>query len=445
MNAPEPLSEELVYRIAPNGKAAQAGAELAERGAFSDARVSSDRAWLGAACQGSEPRPYHVQVDLRDPPRVTASCTCPSYQHPCKHALGLLMLAARFPGRLETVEPPGRPRHAEEVPAGARMVEPRPAAALTAEAATLEEAFLQAIFAEPNEDTHRLAYADWLEDRGEPAGVARAEFIRVQCELARQPSEGVRTRELLAKEAKLWKAHRTAWLETVPRSLRGPDLRFHRGFLEEIHLPASALIRHGEALFHHHPVRRVHLGLPLTLAEASTLAVRPFLGCMTGLALARNSCWHPEVPRVLLGTPYLSQLRELSLAGSGLGRRGAAMLAACPFLSSLTVLDLDDCYVGDRGLEALLTAPDLGRLTTIRLGGNQLGNPAVTALLASPRLTNLKVLSLANNSFGPRASQALADAPQLANLTSLELQGNKVGTRAGAALRQRFGARVRLE
>jgi type VI secretion system protein ImpC len=47
---------------------------------------------------------------------------------------------------------------------------------------TGEEAFLQAILTDPEDDAPRLVYADWLEEHGE---AARADFIRVQCELAR--------------------------------------------------------------------------------------------------------------------------------------------------------------------------------------------------------------------------------------------------------------------
>ena len=43
------------------------------------------------------------------------------------------------------------------------------------------EAFLEAITANPDDDGLRLVYADWLDDQGD---VARAEFIRVQIELA---------------------------------------------------------------------------------------------------------------------------------------------------------------------------------------------------------------------------------------------------------------------
>ena len=46
---------------------------------------------------------------------------------------------------------------------------------------TDEQAFLNALKANPADDTTRLVYADWLDEHGDPL---RAEFIRVQCELA---------------------------------------------------------------------------------------------------------------------------------------------------------------------------------------------------------------------------------------------------------------------
>jgi uncharacterized protein (TIGR02996 family) len=458
MTAPETLSEDLVYRIAPNAKAALAGSELAERGAYSQARISPDRTWLAATCQGSEREPYRVQVELKASGRVAASCTCPSYQQPCKHALGLLMLAVRSPGQLRTAEPTAPlAKAAPNSPGAPADVEPRPPAEAIPDPTTLEEAFLQAVFAEPAEDTHRLAYADWLEERGDPAALARAEFIRVQVELARLPPDDARGPELRKREKKLWEANHSAWLESVPRSLRRPDLRFHRGFLEEMHFTPAALLRHGDALFRQHPLQRVWLERTLTAKEASELGVRPFLARWTALGIDGGWTFYtpysslsapfgePNALRVLLSTPYLSGLRVLTLAGNGLLRRGAALLAACPCLGHLTTLDLGYCLIGDKGVEALMTAPDLSRLTSLRLDGNQIGNPGVAALLAAPRLSNLKELSLADNRFGPRAAQALADAPHLANLTSLQVQGNKVGVRAAEALRRRFGERVRLE
>ena len=49
---------------------------------------------------------------------------------------------------------------------------------------TTGDAILRAVFDSPYDDTPRLVFADWLEEHGDPL---RAEFIRLQCELAGQP------------------------------------------------------------------------------------------------------------------------------------------------------------------------------------------------------------------------------------------------------------------
>jgi uncharacterized protein (TIGR02996 family) len=43
---------------------------------------------------------------------------------------------------------------------------------------TEEEEFLAAIRAQPRDEAHRLVYADWLEEQGDP----RAEFLRLSCQ-----------------------------------------------------------------------------------------------------------------------------------------------------------------------------------------------------------------------------------------------------------------------
>jgi uncharacterized protein (TIGR02996 family) len=45
----------------------------------------------------------------------------------------------------------------------------------------MEDAFQASILESPDDDALRLIYADWLDEHGQPK---RAEFIRVQCQLA---------------------------------------------------------------------------------------------------------------------------------------------------------------------------------------------------------------------------------------------------------------------
>jgi uncharacterized protein (TIGR02996 family) len=70
---------------------------------------------------------------------------------------------------------------------------------------------LAAVCEDPDDILPRLAYADWLEENGDPADGAqdRAEFIRLQLSLAgrdprrpgRPPAEGARARRVAGGEA----------------------------------------------------------------------------------------------------------------------------------------------------------------------------------------------------------------------------------------------------
>jgi uncharacterized protein (TIGR02996 family) len=64
---------------------------------------------------------------------------------------------------------------------------------------TQDEAFLQAIWENPEDDTPRLVYADWLQEKGDPHG----EFIHVQCLLAAMAPDDPRRTELKVREQSL--------------------------------------------------------------------------------------------------------------------------------------------------------------------------------------------------------------------------------------------------
>src|SRR4051812_11164703 len=80
-----------------------------------------------------------------------------------------------------------------------------------------EAALLAAIVADPDDDTARLVYADYLEEKGGEENTARAQFIRAQIELAPpiQKGEGARRRELLAQAKRLHKQYGAAWAAPV--------------------------------------------------------------------------------------------------------------------------------------------------------------------------------------------------------------------------------------
>lgn len=144
---------------------------------------------------------------------------------------------------------------------------------------------LQAIIANPDDDTPRLIFADWLEEHDD---LARAEFIRVQCELAalgleRCPHHAPDTRvdQLLAGCPVVFegdRCDRCRWcllrqrqrdlsdehlgLRWMPEGWQGwgqANLYFRRGFIAHVDMPATGWLQHGEAILRQCPVERVRI------------------------------------------------------------------------------------------------------------------------------------------------------------------------------------------
>lgn len=143
-----------------------------------------------------------------------------------------------------------------------------------------EPALLAAIRANPEEDTPRLVYADFLQERARPGDAERAEFIRVQIELARMEADTVencvpRWGELSARERDLFQTDESYTLEWfgLPQpwvriarlqlfSTEPSDYSYavaRRGFIESVTTPAADWLTHGDAIRARHPVMRVRL------------------------------------------------------------------------------------------------------------------------------------------------------------------------------------------
>jgi uncharacterized protein (TIGR02996 family) len=141
---------------------------------------------------------------------------------------------------------------------------------------TQDESFLRAIVEDPDDDTPRLVYADWLDEHGD---AARAEFIREQIELARGPA-AARTRDRLAKrERRLLLEHESRWAAPLHGLVR--RARFVRGFPHRVTLPAEWFLTHAADLFRLAPVRHLILtevgGHLPRLAESRHLGRAPML------------------------------------------------------------------------------------------------------------------------------------------------------------------------
>jgi uncharacterized protein (TIGR02996 family) len=298
-------------------------------------------------------------------------------------------------------------------------------------------AFFHDILADPDADGPRLVYADLLEEQGDP----RAEFIRVQMELARSPlgPEAPRRRELEAREAELLAEHRTAWL--APFRPWAKHCVFSRGFVGKMTIPGPAFLAHAAAIFQSTPLR--HLQLLDAKPVLRPIAALPQLGRLATLNFWNNNL-EPADAQVLARSPHLARLEHLNLYENRLGTEGVQALTRTWDLRGLRTLNLGGNWLDNAAARVLAGAATLTHLADLRLFRNRIDSAGVQALAESPLLAWLKVLDLGCNLVGDSGARALAESRTLRNLESLDLTFNALGARARGALRERFGDRVRL-
>lgn len=172
-------------------------------------------------------------------------------------------------------------------------------------AMTEREMLLRAVCENPDDDTPRLVFADWLDENGEPE---RAEFIRTQVSSERIGLSSEEGDKLFWRERELLSIHEGAWRSSLPRAMR--EQPFIRGFVE------SAELHH-----EHLSVKRIEY-------------------------LFRSA------PIVSLSIPYLSD---------------PGMLARVSAISRLKNLSIGLCEPTEDSIAEFLTKADLGRLETLTI------------------------------------------------------------------------------
>jgi hypothetical protein len=258
-----------------------------------------------------------------------------------------------------------------------------------------------------------LVLADWLEEHGD---LDRAEFIRVQCQLARLASDDPRRPAVRMRERQLLAAHARFWVDGIHRFTRFST--FDRGLLYlDVSCVAAFLHQRAQA------GRRLH--------------AYPWV---TGLRISHGQEARAYV-RLRKQADAFSGLTHLQLGFGGSTPEEFAPFIAMPELGLLTHLDLSGSLLGDECITALARSPHLGRLTALGLATNQVSDAGVRELANSPYLGRLTTLSLSSNPISDQGAELLATAPGLRALTSVELFTFDVGmTRAGKEILQtRFG------
>jgi uncharacterized protein (TIGR02996 family) len=344
---------------------------------------------------------------------------------------------------------------------------------------TDHDALVAAICADPDEDTPRLAFADFLEEQGE---AERAAFVRAQVELARTPP--------WEPFAVLCRWRRPDWLTGQPFRHTLPPVdgsgvewhpeAFRRGLGWRLNVKQLIAWEQQEAqVLGRAPVGEMHLWSAATLDQWRAFAASPVVSRLRKLHLMTS----PSEPLLVLrDTPEALGITDIyfdrstgagmpfvveELLASPLGRvvrglhfrmGGDAIEDLIDALNAaegvrLERLSFDTMGLTDAQAELLMTGPAGLHLTELDLRANPLGSEGVRTVshnlpvsahslgladtgaggrgvnaLAGFRNT-LRRLDLGRNPLTPRAARSLSRWTHLTDLRSLALGRCRVGER----------------
>jgi uncharacterized protein (TIGR02996 family) len=334
------------------------------------------------------------------------------------------------------------------------------------------EGFLETILATPDDDAPRLVFSDWLEDHGD---LARAEFIRAQCELATLSPRERGYRELAWRIEMLLGENRTRWIAELP-GLDGVEwLDFERGFVSTVRVPeVKVLYRHDKAIAQAAPVFRIELTkldesknprpegaapwvriLRMTgRGDLRTDEHDTILAGITGIELTQMHEYHDS--RWLTRHASLPDLQTIRLQGSHtagqaiaswaidhgieltrlevgtrfvdynsgyfedptMGSEGTVALANAASFSGLEALNLNRQRIGPQGFQAIVSSPRLDQLRELELRAAQTSDVSV---LETSTGTPLVRLDLSLNQISERGARSLGQSKRLAQLERLDL------------------------
>jgi uncharacterized protein (TIGR02996 family) len=296
-----------------------------------------------------------------------------------------------------------------------------------------EANLLRAVRDNPDEDTPRLIYADFLDEEG---CAARAEFIRVQIARERLALDDPQRRALEDREHELLAEHELEWLGVAATDLDDQseltEWEFERGFVNEVSASPVFMRTAGADLCAAHPIRRwrVMSGRENFHEDLKEAGQRGWAARLEALDLIG---WYADLGQLggFLGArSNFERLRELDLTGHGPLDSLPLLVEFAPFRDRLKVL-----RCGLTGYDGEFEVPELlrvlgtsCRLEELAVPGMRLTPGDILALLGAPALESLTALDLHGNELDADAWQGFRSARF--RLRELDLSFTQLGAAA---------------
>lgn len=304
-----------------------------------------------------------------------------------------------------------------------------------------EKALLAAIWANPLDDAPRLVYADWLDEHGAPAQVARAEFIRVQCELELLSPADSRFAGLEAREQALIKERKKEWLKSVPKKERS-NAEFWRGFpIPTIRTDVPHLIKLTERDLQSAPLWYFRYGIDAD--QLDSVLNWPQLHRITTFPL-RLTDLRTGWAKKLAACEGLRNVTELTFSGSKLSRTGLKTVLDAWTGRRLRMLLVNHFPLGDAGLELIATHPATATLRRLYYHSTQCTGRGMKAVADNPNLDGLRLATFAHNKLGTTGARHLLRWKALDGIRELYLMNTRMPKALQKEFTKRLGERAKL-
>jgi uncharacterized protein (TIGR02996 family) len=358
----------------------------------------------------------------------------------------------------------------------------------------------EALFQNPDDRVTQAAYADLLQEEGDPRG----EFIHTQLALKDKPVPTSMREPLKQREAELLAAHGDEWLGELapflgPASLRDPTCSFARGWLDDLRVSelsvelARVLVRA--------PIAR--LLRSLAVRDLTSYDRRRRYGLtwyeegddvpqgaeMPGLYALRRAPWMAHLRTFHLGSDdrfdvcrtsgaaaaefvaHAPRLEELFLLAHEvdcdrlfrlplphlrvllvyhLDHYPVELLALNPTLTRLERLELhphalrsgdEDLYLRMDQLRAITRSQHLASLRHLEFALSDVGDAGCAEIVRSGLLKRLKVLDVCLGTITDAGARILAESPDFKNLEYLDISSNSLSNE-GIALLEATGVKI---
>lgn len=276
-----------------------------------------------------------------------------------------------------------------------------------------------AVLADPDDDAPRLAYANWLTERGDPWG----ELISVQIARTRADTPVLETheRELLEALSPPSRTYRRGFVEVLRSWSDDLDEQLVDTCVRELHIEGgSHRPDHGARIVAALPRMRLR---SLSLGTMSDEELATVLDALDEkLDSFAYGLGHHSVPTTQVVAIMRSPLRVSSLALSGIVAEALATIAAWHRLQSLS---LEGSDIGRGVFKNFVDSPALAGLEQLELSYTGVGEEDVVAIASSAM--PLVSLGLTGNVLSPAAAHRIANTPRFAALRRLRIAQCGIG------------------